>query len=58
MLYNESPMKGNIMIKKFKNLDPMTKRTIVTCAVQITILAAMTVAAVKLDKTLKIENEN
>lgn len=41
------------MFKKFKNLDPMTKQTIIACGVQITILAVMAVAAVKLDKQLK-----
>lgn len=46
------------MIKKFKSLDPMTKQTIIACGVQITILAACALVAVKLDKssTTTIEN--
>lgn len=41
------------MFEKFKNLDPMTKQTLVACGVQITILATIAIAAVKLDKASK-----
>lgn len=58
MVHNEDPYERIVMIKKFKNLDPMTKQTLIACGVQITILATIAIASVKLDKGSKTTIEN